>query len=211
MRRSTKQDRHMCPRVLPSSVWSVLAFETCEPHERSDPTGNGGRADHHHDRWKARSTVGSVEHRRPSRIDCGSHRGRIARRPTGDSPTVTPGTHPCSRAIVDGNPSGAPKPLTLILDTSALVKRYLDEEGTPLVLARMADDPEWCASALALTEVHITLCHAGLASSGLSTATAAREGIRKRFPEGSSSRVLPSHGTTEAQGSRTEPGFRCIR
>lgn len=42
-----------------------------------------------------------------------------------------------------------------------------------MVLARMADDPEWCASALALTEVHITLCHAGLASSGLSTATAA--------------------------------------
>ena len=50
----------------------------------------------------------------------------------------------------------------MILDTSALLKRYLDEDGTPLVLAGMADDDQWCASALALTEAQITLCHSGL-------------------------------------------------
>lgn len=50
----------------------------------------------------------------------------------------------------------------MILDTSALLKRYLDEDGTPLVLDQMADDDRWCTSALTLAEAQITLCHSGL-------------------------------------------------
>jgi predicted nucleic acid-binding protein len=49
----------------------------------------------------------------------------------------------------------------LFLDTSALVKRYVAEEGTDLVLTRMLDDPEWVVSALARTEAEIALCRLG--------------------------------------------------
>jgi predicted nucleic acid-binding protein len=49
----------------------------------------------------------------------------------------------------------------LFLDTSALVKRYVAEDGTDLVLARMLDDTEWVVSALARTEAEITLCRLG--------------------------------------------------
>jgi predicted nucleic acid-binding protein len=45
------------------------------------------------------------------------------------------------------------------LDTSALVKRYVDESGTRSVVALMDADPEWAASALALCEAEIVLCH----------------------------------------------------
>jgi predicted nucleic acid-binding protein len=50
----------------------------------------------------------------------------------------------------------------LFLDTSALLKRYIEEGGTPLVLALMDQDREWVASAMARTEAEITLCHLGL-------------------------------------------------
>jgi len=53
------------------------------------------------------------------------------------------------------------------------MKRYLDEEGTQLVLREMADDAEWCASALALTEAQITLCHTGLTPAQLRLVNAA--------------------------------------
>ena len=49
----------------------------------------------------------------------------------------------------------------LFLDTSALVKRYVDEAGTDLVLRRMDEDPEWAASVMARTETEITLCRLG--------------------------------------------------
>ena len=49
----------------------------------------------------------------------------------------------------------------LFLDTSALVQRYVGEVGTDLVLARMLDDTEWVASALARSETEITLCRLG--------------------------------------------------
>lgn len=42
--------------------------------------------------------------------------------------------------------------MTLALDTSALLARYLDGPGRAPVLAAMDADPDWCASALALTE-----------------------------------------------------------
>jgi hypothetical protein len=50
----------------------------------------------------------------------------------------------------------------LVLDTSALVKRYIDEHGTARVLALMAADEAWCASALAVVETQVTICHLGL-------------------------------------------------
>jgi len=49
----------------------------------------------------------------------------------------------------------------LFLDTSALVKRYVDEDGTELVLERMGSDPEWVVSSVARTEAEITLCRLG--------------------------------------------------
>jgi predicted nucleic acid-binding protein len=50
----------------------------------------------------------------------------------------------------------------LFLDTSALLKRYVDEDGTALVLGLMEQDRAWAASALAHTEAAITLCHGDL-------------------------------------------------
>jgi predicted nucleic acid-binding protein len=49
----------------------------------------------------------------------------------------------------------------LFLDTSALVKRYVDEDGSSFVARRMGEDPEWVASAVARTETEITLCRLG--------------------------------------------------
>ncbi|MBI2776510.1 MAG: type II toxin-antitoxin system VapC family toxin [Chloroflexi bacterium] len=49
----------------------------------------------------------------------------------------------------------------LFLDTSALVKRYVEEGGTELVLRRMDEDADWVVSALARTETEITLCRLG--------------------------------------------------
>jgi len=42
--------------------------------------------------------------------------------------------------------------VTIALDTTALLARYLDGPYRPVALAAMAADHEWCASALALTE-----------------------------------------------------------
>ncbi|QGG95901.1 type II toxin-antitoxin system VapC family toxin [Actinomarinicola tropica] len=47
--------------------------------------------------------------------------------------------------------------MTLALDASALVKRYVREPGRDLVLDAMAADPHWCASALARTEAMVAL------------------------------------------------------
>lgn len=47
--------------------------------------------------------------------------------------------------------------MSLFLDTSALVCRYVDEPGRDLVLQAMDADEVWLASAVARTEVLITL------------------------------------------------------
>ena len=52
-----------------------------------------------------------------------------------------------------------PTPL-LVLDTSALLRRYLADRERPLVLDAMAKATEWAASSLARTEVQIALHHA---------------------------------------------------
>jgi len=50
----------------------------------------------------------------------------------------------------------------LFLDTSALVKRYVEEEGTEFVIRRMDEDSEWVVSSIARSETQITLCRLGL-------------------------------------------------
>jgi predicted nucleic acid-binding protein len=45
----------------------------------------------------------------------------------------------------------------LFLDTSALLKRYVDEDGTSTVVAAMAGDHVWVASALARAETEVAI------------------------------------------------------
>jgi len=47
--------------------------------------------------------------------------------------------------------------MTLFVDTSALVRRYVAEPGRDLVVEAMADDATWVASALARTETMVAL------------------------------------------------------
>ncbi len=47
--------------------------------------------------------------------------------------------------------------MTLAIDTSALVKRYLREPGRDLVIEAMDADAAWCASALTRTETLVAL------------------------------------------------------
>ncbi len=42
--------------------------------------------------------------------------------------------------------------MTLALDTTALLSRFLEGPTRPAVIAAMDADPDWCASALALSE-----------------------------------------------------------
>ncbi len=47
--------------------------------------------------------------------------------------------------------------MTVALDSSALLKRYLSEPGHELVNQYLEEDSVWCASVLARTEVHLAL------------------------------------------------------
>ena len=47
--------------------------------------------------------------------------------------------------------------MTLYVDTSALVQRYVHDRHRGLVLEAMAGDDAWCASALARTEAQLVL------------------------------------------------------
>ncbi len=58
----------------------------------------------------------------------------------------------------------------LFLDTSALIKRYVEEDGTTLVLRRMSEDLEWVVSAVARAEAEITLCRLGFDASAAAAA-----------------------------------------
>lgn len=49
----------------------------------------------------------------------------------------------------------------LFLDTSALLKRYVEEDGTRRVLDVMDADGDWIASTVAYVEAQVTLCHMG--------------------------------------------------
>jgi predicted nucleic acid-binding protein len=49
----------------------------------------------------------------------------------------------------------------IFLDSSALVKRYVREDWSGLVLGLMIEDPDWVASELAWSETRIALCRRG--------------------------------------------------
>ena len=69
----------------------------------------------------------------------------------------------------------------LFLDTSALLKRYVAEEGTDRVLELMAGDSDWAASALAVAEARVTLCHLGFGPETISALAGALETDWERF------------------------------
>jgi len=52
--------------------------------------------------------------------------------------------------------------VTLYVDTSALVRRYLHDRHRPLVLDTMASSDTWCTSALARTEAQVALHRASV-------------------------------------------------
>jgi predicted nucleic acid-binding protein len=52
--------------------------------------------------------------------------------------------------------------VTLYLDTSALVRRYLHDRHRPLVLEAMAADDEWAASSLVRSETQVALHRAAV-------------------------------------------------
>ncbi len=60
----------------------------------------------------------------------------------------------------------------IFLDTSALMKRYVAETGSDIVLRAMQDDRDWVASILARVETQVSLCHRG--SQGAMDASAQR-------------------------------------
>lgn len=52
--------------------------------------------------------------------------------------------------------------MSLYVDTSALVRRYLHDRHRAIVLEAMAADDAWCASALARTEAQLALHRAAV-------------------------------------------------
>jgi len=54
--------------------------------------------------------------------------------------------------------------VTLYVDSSALVRRYLHDRHRAMVLDAMGDDGAWCASALARTEAQLALHRAAVSS-----------------------------------------------
>jgi predicted nucleic acid-binding protein len=54
--------------------------------------------------------------------------------------------------------------VTLYVDTSALVRRYLHDRHRAIVLDAMADDDAWCASALVRTEGQLALHRAAVSA-----------------------------------------------
>jgi predicted nucleic acid-binding protein len=52
--------------------------------------------------------------------------------------------------------------MSLYVDTSALVRRYLRDRHRDLVLEAMADDDAWCSSALTRTEAQLALHRAAV-------------------------------------------------
>ena len=54
--------------------------------------------------------------------------------------------------------------MTLYVDTSALVRRYVHDRQRGLVLEAMASDDDWCASSLVRTETQLALHRAAVSS-----------------------------------------------
>ncbi|MBM4407391.1 MAG: type II toxin-antitoxin system VapC family toxin [Chloroflexi bacterium] len=71
--------------------------------------------------------------------------------------------------------------MTIFLDSSALAKRYIAEPGSPRVLAIMAADTAWAASALALPETKRALCRSVSTADALVSREAALRADWKAF------------------------------
>lgn len=54
--------------------------------------------------------------------------------------------------------------MSLYVDTSALVRRYLHDRHRPIVLDAMGTDDAWCASALVRTEAQLALHRASVSA-----------------------------------------------
>lgn len=54
--------------------------------------------------------------------------------------------------------------MSLYVDTSALVRRYLHDRHRPMVLDAMESDEPWCASALVRTEAQLALHRASVSA-----------------------------------------------
>lgn len=54
--------------------------------------------------------------------------------------------------------------MTLYVDTSALVRRYLHDRHRSVVIDAMADDDAWCASALVRSETQLALHRASVSA-----------------------------------------------
>lgn len=54
--------------------------------------------------------------------------------------------------------------MTLYVDTSALVRRYLHDRHRAMVVGAMADDGDWCASALVRSETQLVLHRAAVSA-----------------------------------------------
>lgn len=54
--------------------------------------------------------------------------------------------------------------MTLYVDTSALVRRYLRDRHRPMVVDAMAADGSWCASALVRSETQLALHRAAVSA-----------------------------------------------
>lgn len=69
----------------------------------------------------------------------------------------------------------------LVLDTSALLKRYVDKRGSERVIRLMDSDPQWCGSALCVAEAFVTLCQLGFDADVLETVSARLRSDWRRF------------------------------
>ena len=66
----------------------------------------------------------------------------------------------------------------IFIDTSALVKRYVNENGSRTVMALMDADGSWSAAAIALAETEITLCQR---TNGASAADPLIDSLRREW------------------------------
>jgi uncharacterized protein len=78
--------------------------------------------------------------------------------------------------------------MTLFVESSALLKRYVDEMGTTAVIDAMQNDRDWIACAIAHTEAALALCHAALSEEEIAAARRRLDDDWHRF------RVLPTDG-----------------
>lgn len=71
--------------------------------------------------------------------------------------------------------------MTLFVESSALLKRYIDERGTMLVVEAMQLDSEWVASEVAHAEAALALCYAALSQEQVAVARRRLDEDWRRF------------------------------